>query len=323
VWGGAQYPWVSWQILLTAGLGIGLLALFLRQERRAEEPILPLHLFGVSTVRTMSLVGFLLGMAMFGTTVYLPLFLQLVTGTSPTTSGLLLVPQMFGTLVAGVLVGKLIARTGRYKIYPTIGACILPVGIVLLSTMTATTSEIWTSLFMLTVGVGIGSMMPVTLLAVQNAVSMADLGVATSTNVFFRSMGSSFGVAVLGAVMNARLRYWFPRVVPKLPGVHLSATSVALSPAAVYRLPVAVRVGIVSAFAHSLHVVFLVTAPIALGALPLMLAMRELPLRAAAYIKSMGAAEAAEAVAEQFVEEAGEARAVGADDPPTPAAASG
>jgi hypothetical protein len=145
--------------------------------------------------------------------------------------------------------------------------------------------------------------MPVTLTAVQNAVPQSDLGIATSSSVFFRSMGASFGVAVFGAIMNARLSYWFPHFVKSTGKLHISVTSVAFSPAEVYKLPYAIRHGIIEAFGHSLHVVFLCAAPLALLTFPILLGLKQLPLRSNAYVGSSGAAMAegaAEILAEQL-----------------------
>jgi hypothetical protein len=200
-----------------------------------------------------------------------------------------------------VFVGRAVTRTGKYKIYPLIGSLILPTGIFLLSRMTTTTPHLVSSLFMLITGTGMGMVMPVTLTAVQNAVPQADLGVATSSSVFFRSMGASFGVAIFGAVMNARLRYWYPHFVHSTGHLKVSITSVAYSPAAVYKLPIAIRNGIIEAFGHSLHVVFLCAAPVALLTFPVILLLKQLPLRSNAYVGSTAAmAEgAAEVLAEQ------------------------
>jgi EmrB/QacA subfamily drug resistance transporter len=310
VWGGTEYAWGSWQIFGVFAAGVALLTIFAGQERRAAEPILPLRLFKNSVFRTTSIAGFLCGMALFGTTVYLPLFLQLVTGAGPTLSGLLLVPQMVGVMGGGVFVGRAVTRTGKYKIYPMIGSLVLPTGIFLLSRMTTTTPHLVSSLFMLITGTGMGMVLPVTLTAVQNAVPQSDLGVATSSSVFFRSMGASFGVAVFGAVMNARLRYWFPHFVHSTGHLRISITSIAYSPAAVYKLPLAIRNGIIEAFGHSLHVVFLCAAPVALLTFPVILALKQLPLRSNAYVGST--ASMAEGAAEVLAaDEAGR----GEDEP--------
>lgn len=302
VWGGRQYAWTSTHTVGAFAGGVVLLLLFAAQEQRAVEPILPLRLFKNSVFRTTSAAGFLCGMALFGTTVYLPLFLQLVTGAGPTQSGLLLVPQMIGMMGGGILVGRAVTRTGKYKIYPVVGSLILPTGIFLLSRMTTTTPHLMSSLFMLITGTGMGMVMPVTLTAVQNAVPQTDLGVATSSSIFFRSMGASFGVAVFGAIMNARLAYWFPHFVKSTGKLHISVTSVAFSPARVYQLPLALRNGIIQAFAHALHVVFLCAAPVALLTFPVLLTLKQLPLRSSAYVSSTGGgmAEGAEVLAEQI-----------------------
>ena len=283
VWGGNVYPWGSTQVMGLLGVSLLMLILFVRQEGRAAEPVLPLRLFRNSTFTLTNCAGFLAGMAMFGGTVYLPLFLQLVTGLSPTLSGLLLLPLMAGVTVTSIVTGRLIARTGRYKIYPVVGSILMPTGMFLLSTMNPTTPTWQAGLFMLPLGAGMGLIMPVLIVAIQNTASQQDMGIATSSNIFFRSMGSSFGVAIFGAVMNAGLAYWFPRLVPASP-VHVSARSVAFSPAAVRQLPAPVQNGIIDAFSHSLHTVFLVATPIALLTLPFVLALKELPLRDDAYV---------------------------------------
>jgi hypothetical protein len=223
---------------------------------------------------------------------------------------------MIGMMGGGVLVGRAVAKTGKYKVYPVIGSLILPAGIFLLSRMTITTPHLESSLFMLITGTGMGMVMPVTLTAVQNAVSQADLGIATSSSIFFRSMGSSFGVAVFGAVMNARLAYWFPHFVKSTGHLKISVTSVAYSPAQVYKLPAPIRNGIIEAFAHSLHVVFLCAAPVALLTFPILLALKQLPLRANAYVSSTGAAMA-EGAAEVLAERVDDP---GADDGSAPTA---
>ncbi len=295
VWAGSTYTWGSSEIVgLIAAAGV-LVTLFILREQRAEEPVLPLRLFRNGVFNTTNVIGFLTGMAMFGGTVYLPLFLQLVTGQSPTLSGLLLLPMMASMTITSVYTGRLITRTGRYKVWPILGGVLMPVGMLLLSTMTGSTRWWEAGLFMIPLGAGIGLIMPVMVVAVQNATDWDDLGTATSSNVFFRSMGSAFGVAVLGAIMNARLAYWFPRLVPANHSSGLSAQSVAYSPAAVHRLPSPLREGIIDAFAHSLHTVFLWAAPIAALILPFALLLRELPLRTDVYIRSARMSAVAEA----------------------------
>jgi hypothetical protein len=177
----------------------------------------------------------------------------------------------------------------------------MPTGMFLLSRMTGQTPLWEAALFMIPLGAGLGMIMPVLVVAIQNATGHEDLGTATSSNVFFRSMGSAFGVAVFGAIVSARLGYWFPRLVPRNSGV--SSQSVAFSPVAVHHLPGPVKTGIIDAFSHSLHTVFLVAAPVALLTLPFILLMKELPLRTDAYLgaatlSSVGAEGSVEAFAE-------------------------
>ena len=175
-----------------------LLAVFGLVERRAAEPIIPLALFRNSTFDISSAVSFIIGFAMFGVISFLPLYLQLVTGASATNSGLLLLPLMFGLLGASTLSGQLISRTGRYKIFPVAGTAIATVGMWLLSTMTPATGRTTSTLYMIVVGIGIGLVMQVVIMATQNAVDRRDLGIATGTVAFFRSVGGSFGVAAFG-----------------------------------------------------------------------------------------------------------------------------
>jgi MFS family permease len=232
--------------------------------------------------------------AFIGTVTFLPLFLQLVTGVAPTLSGLLLVPQSLSLMAASVFVGRKVARTGRYKRYPVIGAVLLPVSVALLATLTQHTPLYLVALYMVLLGAGMGLILTVIVVAVQNAVAQRDMGTATASYMFFRSIGSAFGAAVYGTILNARLRYWLPRLLPH--GTHLSASSLSYSPAAVRHLPVVVRTGVIDAFSRSLHVVFLVGAPVVAIALPLLLMMKELPLRTVAHIEGGSAAAAAEAV---------------------------
>ena len=287
VWGGVTYPWASAQVIGLIAAALVVIGLFVWRERRAEEPVLPLRLFRNGVFNSTNVAGFLAGMAMFGGTVYIPLFLQLVTGVSPTLSGVLIFPMMVGVTISSITTGRLISRTGRYKIWPLIGGVLMPIGMFLLSFMTAGTPRWVSGLFMLPLGLGMGMIMPVLVVAVQNAVRQSDLGTATSSSTFFRSMGMSFGVAIFGTIMNARLKYWFPRLVPNLGShLNLSSTSVAFSPSAVHKLPAPIRDGIIQSFSHSLHTVFLWATPIALLVIPAILFMKELPLRTGAYVNA-------------------------------------
>jgi MFS family permease len=283
VWGGNEYDWNSPVIigLLIVGLAVG--AIFLWWERRATEPILPPRLFRNRTFALTSAAGFIVGVAMFGGIVFLPLFLQVVIGASATNSGLLLIPMMGGIIGSSVIGGRLITRTGRYKIFPVIGATLVTVAFFLLSTMTPQTVLATASVYMFLLGVGVGMIMPVLVLAVQNAVDHRDLGVATSSNNFFRSLGGAFGTALLGAVFTGQLT---SRLAGLLPSV--GADRLTSSPASIAALPEAVRTQVVDAFANSIGTVFLVALPFTGLALILALLTPELPLRETAHV---GAAE--------------------------------
>jgi len=201
-WGGGEYAWDSWQILGLAGLALVTLTLFVLAERRAAEPILSLGLFRNRNFTLSAMIGFLLGFAMFGAINFLPLYQQVVQGASATNSGLLLLPMMAGMLVTSVVSGQVITRTGQYRIFPILGGLSMVTGMVLLSTLTVTTSKTMTALFMLVLGTGMGFLMQTTMLISQNSVEQKDLGVASSTATFFRSIGGSFGVSLFGAIFN-------------------------------------------------------------------------------------------------------------------------
>jgi EmrB/QacA subfamily drug resistance transporter len=276
--GGTSYAWGSWAIKIMAVAGVVLLALWIVVERRAVEPLLPLHLFKLRTFSVTSAVGFVIGFAMFGAITFLPLFLQDVRGVSPTMSGLQILPLMAGLLVTSIGSGQIISRIGRYRIFPIVGTAITTVGLFLLHLVTISTSTFVLGVFMFVLGAGLGCVMQVLVLAVQNAVPHEELGVATSGATFFRSMGGSFGTAIFGAifanVITGKLHHYLSGV--KLPST-LHSTSV--SPALLDKLPAAIKHGYQLAFSSSLEVVFLVAVPIAAVAFLLALFIPEGRLR--------------------------------------------
>jgi EmrB/QacA subfamily drug resistance transporter len=204
-WGGTEYAWGSWQILGLAVLSIVSLVIFGFVEPRAAEPVLSLGLFKNRNFTLVSLMGFLVGFAMFGVLSFLPLYQQTVQGASATNSGLLLLPMMAGLLVTSLVAGSLITKTGRYKIWPIVGGFGMTLGMVLLATISATTTRTTTAIFMIVLGLGMGALMQTTMLIAQNSVEQKDIGVASSAATFFRSIGGSFGVALFGAIFNHRL----------------------------------------------------------------------------------------------------------------------
>jgi EmrB/QacA subfamily drug resistance transporter len=281
-WGGTQYAWGSAMIIGLFAAGVASLGLFALQERRAEEPIIPPRLFSSSVFNVSSAVGFIVGLAMFGAIIYLPLYMQVVDGVTPTSSGLRLLPLMAGVLTASIVSGRVISKIGRYRIFPIAGTAIMTVGLYVLSFLGVHTPYWELSIGMLVLGAGIGLVMQVLVLAVQNAADPRDLGVATSAATFFRSIGGSFGVAIFGAIFANRLGYWLPRLVPHKALAHGGATSLVHAPPARLRaLPPAVHTGLVEAISHSLHSVFVWAIPFGVVAFVIALLLREVPLRGA------------------------------------------
>ncbi len=281
VWGGNDYAWGSPQIvglLVAAALFI---VLFIRQERRAIEPVLPLRLFTNQVFTVASAGGFVIGFCMFGAIIYVPLYLQIVNDATPTESGLQLIPLMLGVVFGSVGSGRIITATGRYKIFPLVGTATLSVGLVLLSLLDETSSRLEQDVAMIATGLGIGLVMQVLVLATQNAVDQRDLGTATSANAFFRSMGGAFGVAVFGSVFNGRLTTYLEDLLPA--GARLDRTVLDAGPEALRRLPADVQAVVLDAFARALHVMFLVGVPVAVVGFVLILFLPELPLRGAAH----------------------------------------
>ncbi len=233
--GGTTYAWGSAPIIALGIAGVVLIVVFVMVERRAAEPVLPLHLFSNRVFSVSSAVGFVVGFAMFGAITFLPLFLQIVKGVSPTLSGLRILPMMAGLLLTSIGTGQLISRLGRYKVFPILGTAIMTVGLLLLSRMGVTTGTLLSSVYMFVLGIGVGSVLQVLVITVQNAVSYQDLGAGTSGVTFFRSMGGSFGTAVFGAIfanlLVGNLKHYLQGV--KLPA-GLSGASV--SPAALVKL---------------------------------------------------------------------------------------
>ncbi|HET6173780.1 MAG TPA: MFS transporter [Gaiellales bacterium] len=273
--GGNTYAWSSPEII---GLGIAavvLLALFVAVERGAAEPVLPLRLFRNSVFVTTGAIGLIVGFALFGSVTYLPLFLQVVNGVSPTESGLQLLPLIVGLLLTSIGSGQIISRTGRYKVFPILGTAIMVIGLYLLSLMNATTSVVTASLYMFVLGLGLGMVMQVLVLAVQNAVPYSDLGVATSGATLFRSIGGSLGVSLLGTIFASRLS-------TELAGTGAAVRNLGsetVNPAALKRLPAPVHEAFVHAFTNALSTVFLVASGITLAGFAVSWLLKELPLR--------------------------------------------
>jgi EmrB/QacA subfamily drug resistance transporter len=267
--GGTTVAWGSPAIVVLAIVTVAALAAFVAAERRAVEPVLPLDILRDRVVAVTAVVSLVVGFALFGSTTFLPLFLQVVDGASPTASGLLMVPLMGGSLVLSIITGQLVTRRRRYRVFPIAGTAVLAVGLFLLSTMDERTGRPAQAVFMFIVGAGLGLTMQVLVLAAQNAVPYEQLGVATSSVTLFRSVGGSLGTAVLGAVFTARLR----DALPPGPG------TATIDPQLVRGLPPQARATFLHAFTSALDTVFLVGAGVAVVAFAASWLIRERPLR--------------------------------------------
>ncbi len=276
VWGGRSYPWTSLTILGLSAVGLALTVGFLVREHYASEPILPLSLFRNPVFSVANSVTFIVGLSMFGAIVYLPLYLQVVKGNTPTTSGLMLLPLMAGILAAAIFSGRMITRVGRYKIFPIIGTALMSVGLLLLSRLQVDTSQWVISFDMVVLGLGLGSVMQVLVLAVQNSVDYKDMGVATSSTAFFRTLGGAFGTAIFGAVLTARLHYWEPKLLPAAAQGKVSTgstDSLFNDPEAIKALPSVVHDAVLEMFVRSISTVYLVALPAVLLAFVLTLVL--------------------------------------------------
>jgi len=276
-WGGTEYAWGSHVIL---GLGAGAVAaavLFLVAERFAPEPLIPLRLFKDAVFNVTALVGLVIGVALFGAASYLPTFLQMVDGASATESGLLMLPMMGGIVGASIISGQLISHTGRYKIFPLLGSALATLGMWLLSRLEVDTSRLQYSLWMAVLGAGIGMVMPVLVLAVQNSVRPADLGTATSANNYFRQIGGSVGAAIFGTLFADRLTDALRDRIPTRAGAGLPDPE-SITPQLVHTLPPALRDGYIQAYADAMPRIFLYLVPVLALGLLIAFFLKEKPL---------------------------------------------
>ncbi|HEX4034410.1 MAG TPA: MDR family MFS transporter [Solirubrobacteraceae bacterium] len=259
--GGTTYAWGSAFMVSVAVAGVVLLGFFVVVERRAAEPVLPLHLFSNRAFSSTSIVGFIVGFAMFGAITYLPAFFQIVHHESPTVSGLQLLPLLAGLIIFSTVSGIVISATGRYRAFPIAGTALMTIGLLLLSLIGAATSLVIVALYMLVLGMGLGCVMQVLVLIVQNAVPYKELGVATSGATFFRSIGGSFGTAIFGAIFSNVLT---GNLAHHLGHARLPAgtSTASITPAVLDKLPAVVQHGIAGAYAQSIATVFIIAAPI-------------------------------------------------------------
>ena len=281
VWGGRTYDWTSATILALSAAGLLLSVAFVVREHYASEPILPLALFRNKVFTIANGVTFIVGLAMFGAIVYLPLYLQVVKGKSPTVSGLLLLPLMAGVLFASIGSGRIISRIGRLKIFPIIGTALMTASLLMLSQVKIDTTLWMISIAMVVLGLGLGCVMQVLILAVQNAVDRRDLGVATSATAFFRTLGGAFGTAIFGAVLTARLHYWEPKLLPAGAADRAPSGGDSLfnDPEAIRALPGVIHDAVLEMFVRSISTVYLVAVPVVLLGFVLTLFLPDTHLR--------------------------------------------
>jgi EmrB/QacA subfamily drug resistance transporter len=284
VWGGNTYAWGSTVIISLTVSSVVLTALFILQERRASEPILPLRLFRNEIFTIGVGISFCLGAALFGSIVFIPLFLQAVLGFSATNSGLLLIPLMAGMVTTAITTGRITTRTGRYKWWPVRGMALATVGMAFFTRMNTETTQLGAILPMVIVGFGMGMTMPTIVLATQNAVSHRDLGTATSAVNFFRSIGGTIGVALFGGIFSARFFGHLQSAVPPDVAARIDVTGLANSPGAIRSLPPPIRAAVVDSIAQGVHLVFLAAVPMVFLAFILAWFLKEKPLADQAHI---------------------------------------
>ena len=289
VWGGTQYAWTSWQIIGLYSGAVVLLAAFVWFEMRAEEPVLPLHLFKSSIFTFSNIASIGVAMTMFGAIYFLPVFVQGVIGNSVTSSGAILVPMLVAMIVTSVVSGQIISRTGRYKLPLIIGTALMGLGYVILGTMNIDTTNVEVVVAMVLIGLGLGTAMQTYTLVVQNSVSREDMAVATSTTQLSRSIGAAIGLAILGTILTQGMASAMPKYVPPsvLANLHASGAGSAeavFDPAQLAHLPSAIEAGIRHGLADALHPVFIAGIPIIAISLVATFLIRELPLRQTAHV---------------------------------------
>ena len=274
-WGGTTYAWDSPTII---GLILGTIVAgvaFVITERRAAEPIMPLHLFKDRNFNLTTVAGLIIGIAMFGALAYLPTYLQMVTGHNATQAGFLMIPLMAALLVTSIISGQLVSRTGRYKWLPIVGTLLVAVSLVLLSTMTPALETWILCSYLAVMGVGLGMSMQILILIVQNSFPVSAVGTATASNNYFRQIGASLGSAVVGSLFVARLT---DLLTTRLPGSAGGGGGNSLTPEVVRDLPAAIRDIIISSYNDALTPVFLYLVPLVVVAAILLCFVNEKPL---------------------------------------------
>jgi EmrB/QacA subfamily drug resistance transporter len=276
-WGGNTYDWDSPVII---GLILGAIVaaiVFVLVERRAAEPIMPLHLFKQRNFNLTTVVGLIIGVAMFGALAYLPTYLQMVTGANATQAGLLMIPLMAALLVASIVSGQIVSRTGRYKWLPMTGMVLVAGSLALLSTMTPTLAVWIICGYLAIMGLGLGMSMQILILIVQNTFPNSEVGTATASNNYFRQIGASLGSAIVGSLFVAKLTQLLTENMPA-GGNTADGGSNSLTPAVVRDLPAPLRDVIVNAYNDALTPIFLYMVPLVIVGLILLVFVSEKPL---------------------------------------------
>lgn len=297
-WGGTEYAWDSAVIMELIAIGVAALVGFLFVETRVAEPIMPLHIFRSRNFTLMSVIGFLTGFVMFGAVLFLPLFQQSVQGASATNSGLLLLPMLLSMMVVSLIAGRVTTSSGKYKIFPIIGSALMVAGLFLLAQMDTGTSRLTSGLYMAVLGAGMGFLMQITMLVAQNSVEMKDMGVASSATTLFRTLGSSFGVAIMGALFTSRVQ----DEMSARGGSPAPQQSAQFDAASLAELPEQVREAYQFAVASGTHSAFLLGSAIAVIGFLAAFLVKEVPLKGAGPVRpeneATGAPEGGTKVAE-------------------------
>ena len=302
---GPENGWTDSRTILTMILGITLTLLFIWQEFRAVEPILPMRLFKNHTFSLSSVLGFIIGAGMFGAIVMLPLYLQVVKGNSATEAGLKLIPLMIGIVSMSIFSGKRISLTGKYKIFPIIGTGIMTVGLILMATLNQDTSFFSLSIYAILLGGGLGLSMQTILIALQNDVEFKDMGIATSSNTFFRSLGGAFGTAIFGTIFSNRIAYYLEDNLAKIQQSNPEALegfspsnieAITVNTSIISTLPVDLQEVVLGSFAQTFRIVFLAAVPITFIGFLLSFLLKEKPLKSGADHSAARAEASGEAV---------------------------
>lgn len=289
-WGGTQYEWSSPTIIATSVIALVAAVVFVLVELRATNPLIPMDLFHNRNMVLTTLAGTVLGLAMTSGLAYLPTYLQMVHQLTPTEAGLMMLPMVVGMLVTGMAVGFIISKTGRYKMYPLVGMLVTTLGLYLFSTLEVTTSLTMLGVYMFIFGFGLGLVMQVLVLIVQNSFPLANVGTATSTNNFFRQIGSSIGASLSGSLfihnMRDNLQERLPEALAQLgpEGAEYAQRfgeggANRLTPELVAQLPAPVKEAVLTSYNDGLTPVFQLMVPLAIVAFLLLLPVREEKLK--------------------------------------------